>query len=83
MNEIGEVLKKTFNLAYNEAAALMQSIGYAAEQVEQMLIEAFNLTLDEARKVADFLYNTIKNCAMTTANLAAPQTINLLPPLAA
>ncbi len=83
MNEIGEVLKKIFNLAYKEAAALMQSIGYTAEQVEQMLIEAFNLTLDEARNVADFLYNTIKNCAMTTANLAAPQTINLLPPLAA
>ncbi|TFF14446.1 hypothetical protein EXW72_04440 [Pseudomonas sp. BCA14] len=71
IEQIGRVLRDTFKLAWKQAAIVLQAVGYVAEDVEKMLIAVFNKTAEEAQEIVDFLYNTIKNCAIKSGLLAA------------
>lgn len=70
IEQIGKILRDTFKLAWKQAAIFLQAVGYAAEDVEKMLIAVFDKTVEEAQEIVDFLYNSIKNCAMKSGLLA-------------
>lgn len=68
---VGRVLLDHFKVAWKEAAILMHAVGYAAEEVLKVLVHVFEVAEEEAEKAVDFLFQVIKDCAMTGGLLAA------------
>lgn len=71
IKKVGQVLVQVFHLAEKAVVQLMQAVGYPAEQVVEVLVDAFNETLEEAENIVNFFYNQLKNCTMKTGLLAA------------
>jgi len=65
--KIAEAIYNGFKQTAEEIANILKGIGYAASEIFNALVDGLNVALDEAEKIVDTVFETLKQCAVDTA----------------
>jgi len=67
VKKIAEAIYNGFKKTAEEIAAILKDIGYLASQIYDALVNGLNVAINEAEKIVDTVFETLKQCAVDTA----------------